>query len=166
MWLIHNFRYLPHSFASLIFSIFLYDIKVVNFIELISFELTEPSTPSWQKLECFLVVMFWQLLQLVEFLRSVHLNECWPSGIVTGPAIEVVKPGPRRAAGPAQGVMDSLARLVTGAVQGATGSAASVTAATIARKGRHLTGTFCLTGDTMEGIIQCLVFLKAFSVSG
>lgn len=33
------------------------------------------------------------------------------------------------------------------------------------RKGRHLSGTFCLTGDTMEGIIQCLVFLKAFSVS-
>lgn len=33
------------------------------------------------------------------------------------------------------------------------------------RKGRHMTGTFCLTGDTMEGIIQCLVFLKAFSVS-
>ncbi|CAG4960466.1 unnamed protein product [Colias eurytheme] len=31
------------------------------------------------------------------------------------------------------------------------------------KKGRHLTGTFCLTGDTMEGIIQCLVFLKAFS---
>ncbi|OXU24193.1 hypothetical protein TSAR_015136 [Trichomalopsis sarcophagae] len=34
----------------------------------------------------------------------------------------------------------------------------------IGRKGRHLTGTFCLTGDTMEGIIQCLVFLKAFSL--
>ena len=33
------------------------------------------------------------------------------------------------------------------------------------RKGRHLSGTFCLSGDTMEGIIQCLVFLKAFSVS-
>lgn len=33
------------------------------------------------------------------------------------------------------------------------------------RKGKHLSGTFCLTGDTMEGIIQCLVFLKAFSVS-
>jgi hypothetical protein len=33
------------------------------------------------------------------------------------------------------------------------------------RKSRHLSGTFCLTGDTMEGIIQCLVFLKAFSVS-
>ena len=33
------------------------------------------------------------------------------------------------------------------------------------RKGRHLKGTFCLNGDTMEGIIQCLVFLKAFSVS-
>lgn len=36
--------------------------------------------------------------------------------------------------------------------------------ATVGRRGRHLTGTFCLTGDTMEGIIQCLVFLKAFSV--
>ncbi|KAF7274606.1 hypothetical protein GWI33_012715, partial [Rhynchophorus ferrugineus] len=35
--------------------------------------------------------------------------------------------------------------------------------ATVGRRGRHLTGTFCLTGDTMEGIIQCLVFLKAFS---
>ncbi|CAB0041903.1 unnamed protein product, partial [Trichogramma brassicae] len=33
----------------------------------------------------------------------------------------------------------------------------------IGRKGRHFTGTFSLTGDTMEGIIQCLVFLKAFS---
>lgn len=41
---------------------------------------------------------------------------------------------------------------------------ASLTSA-LGRKGRHLTGTFCLTGDTMEGIIQCLVFLKAFSVS-
>lgn len=37
--------------------------------------------------------------------------------------------------------------------------------AAVGRRGRHLTGTFCLTGDTMEGIIQCLVFLKAFSVS-
>jgi hypothetical protein len=43
-------------------------------------------------------------------------------------------------------------------------SASVVTASAIGRKGRHLTGTFCLTGDTMEGIIQCLVFLKAFSV--
>ncbi|CAO1410709.1 unnamed protein product [Diamesa hyperborea] len=34
------------------------------------------------------------------------------------------------------------------------------------RKGRHLTGSFLLTGDTMEGIIQCLVFLKAFSLVG
>ncbi|KAG5684962.1 hypothetical protein PVAND_014167 [Polypedilum vanderplanki] len=34
------------------------------------------------------------------------------------------------------------------------------------RKGRHLSGTFCLTGDAMEGIIQCLVFLKAFSLVG
>ncbi|XP_070506082.1 neurobeachin isoform X4 [Chironomus tepperi] len=34
------------------------------------------------------------------------------------------------------------------------------------RKGRHLKGTFCLNGDTMEGIIQCLVFLKAFSLVG
>lgn len=42
---------------------------------------------------------------------------------------------------------------------------ASLATAAIGRKGRHLTGTFCLTGDTMEGIIQCLVFLKAFSVS-
>ncbi|XKL61302.1 hypothetical protein PGB90_008359 [Kerria lacca] len=31
------------------------------------------------------------------------------------------------------------------------------------RKGRRLNGTFCLRGDTMEGIIQCLVFLKAFA---
>lgn len=38
-------------------------------------------------------------------------------------------------------------------------------ATAVGRKGRHLSGTFCLTGDTMEGIIQCLVFLKAFSVS-
>lgn len=30
---------------------------------------------------------------------------------------------------------------------------------------RHLSGTLCLTGDTMEGIVQLLVFLKAFSVS-
>ncbi|XP_054265424.1 neurobeachin isoform X12 [Macrosteles quadrilineatus] len=45
-------------------------------------------------------------------------------------------------------------------------SLASITASAIGRKGRHLTGTFCLTGDTMEGIIQCLVFLKAFSLVG
>jgi hypothetical protein len=31
-------------------------------------------------------------------------------------------------------------------------------------KNKHLSGQFCLGGDTMEGIIQCLVFLKAFSV--
>lgn len=38
-------------------------------------------------------------------------------------------------------------------------------AAALVRKGRrHLSATFCLAGDTMEGIIQCLVFLKAFSV--
>lgn len=43
--------------------------------------------------------------------------------------------------------------------------ASLATTATVGRRGRHLTGTFCLTGDTMEGIIQCLVFLKAFSVS-
>lgn len=33
------------------------------------------------------------------------------------------------------------------------------------KNGRHLSGTLCLTGDTMEGIIQLLVFIKAFSVS-
>lgn len=43
--------------------------------------------------------------------------------------------------------------------------ASIATTAAVGRRGRHLTGTFCLTGDTMEGIIQCLVFLKAFSVS-
>ena len=53
----------------------------------------------------------------------------------------------------------------TALVPASIGSSASVvTASAIGRKGRHLTGTFCLTGDTMEGIIQCLVFLKAFSV--
>ncbi|KAK9702033.1 hypothetical protein QE152_g30203 [Popillia japonica] len=41
--------------------------------------------------------------------------------------------------------------------------ASIATTAAVGRRGRHLTGTFCLTGDTMEGIIQCLVFLKAFS---
>lgn len=75
--------------------------------------------------------------------------------------------------------MDPLARLMEGAplpgVLGATRDArprgalvhASLAAAPALgdKKGRHLTGTFCLTGDTMEGIIQCLVFLKAFSVS-
>ncbi|CAH2230672.1 jg4224 [Pararge aegeria aegeria] len=74
--------------------------------------------------------------------------------------------------------MDPLARLMEGAplpgVLGATRDArprgalvhASLAAAPHLgdKKGRHLTGTFCLTGDTMEGIIQCLVFLKAFSV--
>lgn len=30
---------------------------------------------------------------------------------------------------------------------------------------RHLSGTLCLAGDTMDGIVQLLVFLKAFSVS-
>ncbi|XP_054729180.1 uncharacterized protein LOC129238172 [Anastrepha obliqua] len=76
--------------------------------------------------------------------------------------------------------MDSLERLLRAAplprtltsVNGAVAKGqqralvhASLAAATVGRKGRHLTGTFCLTGDTMEGIIQCLVFLKAFSVS-
>ncbi|XP_064074608.1 neurobeachin isoform X6 [Vanessa tameamea] len=76
--------------------------------------------------------------------------------------------------------MDPLARLMEGAplpgVLGATRDArprgalvhASLAAAPHLgdKKGRHLTGTFCLTGDTMEGIIQCLVFLKAFSLVG
>nr|XP_022900222.1 neurobeachin isoform X1 [Onthophagus taurus] len=44
--------------------------------------------------------------------------------------------------------------------------ASIATTAAVGRRGRHLTGTFCLTGDTMEGIIQCLVFLKAFSLVG
>ncbi|XP_057661633.1 neurobeachin isoform X4 [Diorhabda carinulata] len=44
--------------------------------------------------------------------------------------------------------------------------ASLATTASVGRRGRHLTGTFCLTGDTMEGIIQCLVFLKAFSLVG
>ncbi|GBP49712.1 hypothetical protein EVAR_33466_1 [Eumeta japonica] len=83
----------------------------------------------------------------------------------------------------AAGGMDPLARLMEGCpplavpgVLGATRDArprgalvhASLAAAPAGRgerKSRHLTGTFCLTGDTMEGIIQCLVFLKAFSVS-
>ncbi|CAH0389046.1 unnamed protein product [Bemisia tabaci] len=43
------------------------------------------------------------------------------------------------------------------------GNLAHSLASIVARKGRHLTGTFCLTGDAMEAIIQCLVFLKAFS---
>ncbi|XP_048481207.1 neurobeachin isoform X5 [Plutella xylostella] len=76
--------------------------------------------------------------------------------------------------------MDPLARLMEGAplpgVLGATRDVrprgalvhASLAAAPALgdKKGRHLTGTFCLTGDTMEGIIQCLVFLKAFSLVG
>lgn len=75
--------------------------------------------------------------------------------------------------------MDSLERLISAAkpmprVLAATGTslprralvhASLATSAAVGRRGRHLTGTFCLTGDTMEGIIQCLVFLKAFSVS-
>ncbi|XP_072155979.1 neurobeachin isoform X4 [Bemisia tabaci] len=46
------------------------------------------------------------------------------------------------------------------------GNLAHSLASIVARKGRHLTGTFCLTGDAMEAIIQCLVFLKAFSLVG
>lgn len=72
--------------------------------------------------------------------------------------------------------MDSLERLMSAAKPVAAARTSSLprralvhaslaTTATIGRRGRHLTGTFCLTGDTMEGIIQCLVFLKAFSVS-
>ncbi|XP_076231080.1 uncharacterized protein LOC143177155 [Calliopsis andreniformis] len=69
--------------------------------------------------------------------------------------------------------MDSLERLMSAgshqpALSAATRSQNTLVQANlcsvIGRKGRHLTGTFCLTGDTMEGIIQCLVFLKAFSV--
>ncbi|XP_076647044.1 uncharacterized protein LOC143355807 [Halictus rubicundus] len=69
--------------------------------------------------------------------------------------------------------MDSLERLMSAglyqpALTAATRSQNAFVQANlcsvVGRKGRHLTGTFCLTGDTMEGIIQCLVFLKAFSV--
>lgn len=69
--------------------------------------------------------------------------------------------------------MDSLERLMSAGVHQPAVTAATRSPNTfvqanlcsvIGRKGRHLTGTFCLTGDTMEGIIQCLVFLKAFSV--
>ncbi|XP_049825585.1 neurobeachin isoform X2 [Aethina tumida] len=78
--------------------------------------------------------------------------------------------------------MDSLERLISSGKPIALSTAANIagsslprralvhaslaTAAAVGRKGRHLTGTFCLTGDTMEGIIQCLVFLKAFSLVG
>lgn len=68
--------------------------------------------------------------------------------------------------------MDSLDRLISASkplppalTQRALVHASLGTTAAVTRRGRHLTGTFCLTGDTMEGIIQCLVFLKAFSVS-
>lgn len=70
--------------------------------------------------------------------------------------------------------MDSIERLIRAAPlppslsnsgQGRRALVHASLATAIGRKGRHLTGTFCLTGDTMEGIIQCLVFLKAFSVS-
>ncbi|XP_063992458.1 uncharacterized protein LOC135170504 [Diachasmimorpha longicaudata] len=69
--------------------------------------------------------------------------------------------------------MDSLERLMSTGPHHSALTAASRTrnafvqasmCSVVGRKGRHLTGTFCLTGDTMEGIIQCLVFLKAFSV--
>ncbi|XP_037920084.1 neurobeachin isoform X8 [Hermetia illucens] len=71
--------------------------------------------------------------------------------------------------------MDSLERLMRAAplppsLPGTKGQQRALVHASLAsavgRKGRHLTGTFCLTGDTMEGIIQCLVFLKAFSLVG
>ena len=32
------------------------------------------------------------------------------------------------------------------------------------KRNRYLSGNFTVSGDTMEGIVQCLVFLKAFSV--
>ncbi|CAG7831588.1 unnamed protein product [Allacma fusca] len=32
------------------------------------------------------------------------------------------------------------------------------------KRSRYLSGNFTVSGDTMEGIVQCLVFLKAFSV--
>ncbi|RZF43725.1 hypothetical protein LSTR_LSTR004238 [Laodelphax striatellus] len=57
--------------------------------------------------------------------------------------------------------MDSLERLL--GLHPKTAAAIALPTAALTRKGRHLTGTFCLSGDTMEGIIQCLVFLKAFS---
>lgn len=78
-----------------------------------------------------------------------------------------------RYTGSRRGEMDSLERLISSgshqpALTAATRSQNAFVQANlcsvIGRKGRHLTGTFCLTGDTMEGIIQCLVFLKAFSV--
>ena len=61
--------------------------------------------------------------------------------------------------------LERMLRMPTGRPLVSATSLASITASAVGRKGRHLTGTFCLTGDTMEGIIQCLVFLKAFSVS-
>ncbi|XP_070168010.1 neurobeachin isoform X2 [Polyergus mexicanus] len=69
--------------------------------------------------------------------------------------------------------MDSLERLMSSHHPALTAATRSQNAfvqanlcSVIGRKGRHLNGTFCLTGDTMEGIIQCLVFLKAFSLVG
>ncbi|KAI5733845.1 hypothetical protein M8J76_016710 [Diaphorina citri] len=73
--------------------------------------------------------------------------------------------------------MESLERLLhqvspptpaTGSTNKGTGpTTTSLISANIGRKGRHrhLRGTFCLNGDTMEGIIQCLVFFKAFSIA-
>ena len=67
--------------------------------------------------------------------------------------------------------MDSLKRFLQPASTAATSMQMASTAVTlvpstvfIKRVGKQFKGTFCLKGDTLEAIVQCLVFLKAFSV--
>lgn len=80
-----------------------------------------------------------------------------PSNVV-GEVVASVGGGAAAAVGQAPTLV-SAAAAASAATQPTPGVAALV------RKGRrHLSATFCLAGDTMEGIIQCLVFLKAFSV--
>ncbi|XP_046867133.1 uncharacterized protein LOC124460433 [Drosophila willistoni] len=89
---------------------------------------------------------------LERLMRAAPLPRMLTSGVVAAAAAAAAGKG-------------TSGQVVGAAIQQRALVHASLAAATVGRKGRHLTGTFCLTGDTMEGIIQCLVFLKAFSVS-
>lgn len=80
---------------------------------------------------------------------------------------EVVSAGVGGVGGGATAAVGQAPTLVAAAAAAAAAAASQPPpgVAALVRKGRrHLSATFCLAGDTMEGIIQCLVFLKAFSV--
>ncbi|KAG8225031.1 hypothetical protein J437_LFUL000008 [Ladona fulva] len=84
-----------------------------------------------------------------------------PSSSPASSALVLARPSPT-----AFGPSASLSAVVSSSASVASARRTVVSGCLVSsrKSKRYLSGNFSLTGDTMEGIIQCLVFLKAFSV--